>query len=76
MGSNTVHLVAVDARAGGRPTPMSDWKTGLRLVEMLDDDGAIDDKGLNRLTSSVAEAADLVGKLGCEEMIEIGRAHV
>lgn len=76
VGSNTVHLVAVDARAGGRPTPMSDWKTGLRLVEMLDDDGAIDDKGLNRLTSSVAEAADLVGKLGCEEMIAFATSAV
>lgn len=69
VGSNTVHLVAVDARGGGRPTPMSDWKTGLRLVEMIDDDGAIDSRGVKKLTSSVEEAADLVEKLGCEEMI-------
>lgn len=76
MGSNTVHLVAVDAREGGRPTPMSDWKTGLRLVEMLDDDGAIDDRGMKRLTTAVAEAADLVNKLGCEEMIPFATSAV
>lgn len=76
MGSNTVHLVAVDARAGGRPTPMSDWKTGLRLVETLDDDGAIDAKGLKKLTSAVEEAADLVVKLGCEEMIAFATSAV
>jgi exopolyphosphatase / guanosine-5'-triphosphate,3'-diphosphate pyrophosphatase len=76
VGSNTVHLVAVDARVGGRPTPMSDWKTGLRLVEMLDDDGAIDAKGVKKLTSAVAEAADLVVKLGCEEMIAFATSAV
>lgn len=76
MGSNTVHLVAVDARGGGRPTPMSDWKTGLRLVEMLGDDGAIDEKGMKKLTNAVAEAADLVDKLGCQEMIPFATSAV
>lgn len=68
MGSNTVHLVAVDAKRGGRPTPMSDWKTTLKLVEYLDADGAIDDKGLNKLTESVAEARGLATQLGCDEL--------
>lgn len=76
MGSNTVHLVAVDARNGGHPTPMSDWKTSLRLVEMLDDDGAIHDKGKKKLTSAVAEAADLVDKLGCQEMIPFATSAI
>lgn len=76
MGSNTVHLVAVDAKSGGRPTPMSDWKTSLRLVEMLDDDGAIDEKGKKKLTSAVGEAADLVEKLGCAEMISFATSAV
>lgn len=76
MGSNTVHLVAVDATDGGRPTPMSDWKTTLRLVEMLDSTGAIDDKGRKKLTGAVAEAAELVDKLGCSEMIPFATSAV
>ena len=76
MGSNTVHLVAVDAKSGGRPTPMSDWKTSLRLVEMIDEDGAIDGKGKKKLTSAVEEAADLVKKLGCSEMISFATSAV
>lgn len=76
MGSNTVHLVAVDARNGGHPTPMSDWKTSLRLVEMLDDDGAIHAKGLKRLTTAVSEAADLADKLRCQEMIAFATSAV
>ncbi len=76
MGSNTVHLVAVDATGGGRPAPMSDWKTTLRLVEMLDDSGAIDDKGKKKLTSAVGEAAEIVEKLGCREMIPFATSAV
>ena len=52
VSSNTVHLVVVDARRGGPPTPMSDWKTNLKLVEHLDEDGAITDKGIKKLTDN------------------------
>lgn len=76
MGSNTVHLVAVDARSGGRPTPMSDWKQPLRLVEMLDKDGAIDDKGVKKLTEAVQEAADLADNLKCEEFLAFATSAV
>ncbi|WIM68008.1 Ppx/GppA phosphatase family protein [Corynebacterium breve] len=76
VGSNTVHLVAVDARYGGRPTPMSDWKQSLRLVEMLDDDDAIDNKGLTKLTDAVSEAKDLADRLKCTEMIPFATSAV
>ena len=67
VGSNTVHLVAVDAHSGARPTPMSDWKQPLRLVKLLDKKGNIEDKGVEKLISVVQEAADLAGNLKCEE---------
>ncbi len=76
VGSNTVHLVAVDATAGGRPTPMSDWKTSLRLVELVDDDGAIDERGLKKLTKAVSEAAELSQQLGCDEVIPFATSAV
>lgn len=76
VGSNTVHMVAVDARNGGHPTPMSDWKTSLRLVELIDGDGAIDDKGIKRLAKAVAEAADLANTLGCKEIMPFATSAV
>ncbi|MEJ5928084.1 Ppx/GppA phosphatase family protein [Corynebacterium sp. H128] len=69
VGSNTVHLVAVDARSGGHPTPMSDWKTTMKLVEHLDPEGFIDDKGIRKLVKAVGEAVELADTLGCSEMI-------
>ncbi len=47
---------------------MSDWKTTLRLVTYLDSAGAIDDKGLKKLTENVAEAKELAEQLGCAEL--------
>ncbi|MGP5497065.1 Ppx/GppA phosphatase family protein [Corynebacterium flavescens] len=76
VGSNTVHLVAVDAATGGRPSPMSDWKTPLRLVEQLDKDGNIHDKGLKKLIAAVDEANELGQKLGCDEFIAFATSAV
>ena len=76
VGSNTVHLVAVNATVGGRPTPMSDWKTPLRLVEQLDDDGNIHAKGVKRLISAVKEASELGKKLDCDEFIAFATSAV
>jgi hypothetical protein len=36
VGSNTVHLLVVDAYRGGHPTPMHSEKTQLRLAEHLE----------------------------------------
>ncbi|MGV0325989.1 Ppx/GppA phosphatase family protein [Corynebacterium confusum] len=76
VGSNTVHLVAVDAQTGGRPTPMSDWKTPLRLVEQLGKDGNIHSKGVKKLVAAVKEAAELGNKLNCDEFIPIATSAV
>ncbi|MDY3128060.1 MAG: Ppx/GppA phosphatase family protein [Corynebacterium sp.] len=76
VGSNTVHLVAVNAATGGRPTPMSDWKTPLRLVEQTDKDGNIHAKGLKKLISAVNEASDLAKKLACDEFIPFATSAV
>lgn len=76
MGSNTVHLVAVDAREGGHPTAMSDWKTTMRLVEYLDDQGRIDERGVKKLVKAVAEAKDLAQTLQCKELIPFATSAV
>ncbi|WP_311475600.1 Ppx/GppA phosphatase family protein [uncultured Corynebacterium sp.] len=76
VGSNTVHLVGVDARSGGRPTPMSDWKQPLRLVELLDDEGNIEPRGVDKLVDAVREAAGLSSKLKCEEFLAFATSAV
>lgn len=76
VGSNTVHLVGVDARSGGRPTPMSDWKQPLRLVELLDKKGNIEQKGIDKLVDACQEAADLSNNLKCQEVLAFATSAV
>jgi exopolyphosphatase/guanosine-5'-triphosphate,3'-diphosphate pyrophosphatase len=56
VGSNSVHLLVVDAHRGGHPTPAASVKTELHLAELLGPDGAISDVGARRLTEVVGKA--------------------
>ncbi|WP_075691116.1 Ppx/GppA phosphatase family protein [Corynebacterium sphenisci] len=76
VGSNTVHLVMVDARRGGHPTPMSDSKSTMKLVEYLDREGNLSRKGIDKLTGYVGEARQLVDRMKCEEMISFATSAV
>ena len=55
---------------------MSDWKTPLRLVEQLDKNGNIHEKGMKKLISAVGEAAELGQKLGGDEFIAFATSAV
>lgn len=69
VGSNTVHLVVVDMAPGGPPTPMSNWKTPMRLVEYLDEGGGITPKGVRKLIKGVGLAAEMAEQFHCDEML-------
>ncbi|HEY5335768.1 MAG TPA: Ppx/GppA phosphatase family protein [Mycobacteriales bacterium] len=56
VGSNSVHLLVVDAHRGGHPTPAASVKTELHLAELLAPDGTISATGAQRLIEVVAKA--------------------
>ncbi|GAB2646299.1 Ppx/GppA family phosphatase [Nocardia goodfellowii] len=69
VGSNTVHLLVVDAHRGGHPMPMSSTKATLRLSENIDDAGRITVQGAGRLIATVAEFASIAETSGCVELM-------
>ncbi|MBF6252851.1 Ppx/GppA family phosphatase [Nocardia farcinica] len=69
VGSNTVHLLVVDAHRGGHPMPMSSTKATLRLSENMDDEGRITTQGAERLISTVAEFASIAETSQCVELM-------
>lgn len=69
VGSNTVHLLVVDAHQGARPLPAYSHKLELRLVEMLDRDGAIAAEGADQLVRFVAEALQVAEDKGVEDLL-------
>ncbi|WP_073479446.1 Ppx/GppA phosphatase family protein [Streptoalloteichus hindustanus] len=76
VGSNTVHLLVVDAHRGAHPTPMSSDKTVLRLAEQIDDSGELTAAGADRLVRAVADARDAADEHGCEELMAFATSAV
>jgi exopolyphosphatase / guanosine-5'-triphosphate,3'-diphosphate pyrophosphatase len=75
VGSNTVHLLVVDAHPGARPLPAYSHKAELRLAEILDH-GAIGDAGVARLTAQVADAERAAEDKGVEEVLAFATSAV
>jgi exopolyphosphatase/guanosine-5'-triphosphate,3'-diphosphate pyrophosphatase len=69
VGSNTVHLLVVDAHRGAPPLPAYSHKTELRLAEHLDKNGKIEQSGADGLVAFIKEAAVLAEDKGCESVL-------
>ncbi|MFJ9044179.1 Ppx/GppA family phosphatase [Streptomyces sp. NPDC102347] len=76
VGSNTVHLLVVDAHPGARPLPAHSHKVELRLAQLLDDDGSIGPDGIDRLVSVVHEALQAAEDKGVEEIVPFATSAV
>ncbi len=71
VGSNTVHLLVVDAHRGAHPTPMHDDRWLLRLSEHVGDDDVLSKAGEKALLKAVQKACDAAAKQGCEEVMAL-----
>lgn len=69
IGSNTVHLLLVDAHPGARPLPAFKHKVELPLSELLDETGRITSTGTGRLVGYCAEAVEIAEDKGAESMV-------
>lgn len=69
VGSNTVHLLVVDAHAGAQPLPASSHKRELRLSEHVTDTGAIADSGRDQLCGFVEECLTVADDSGVENLM-------
>jgi exopolyphosphatase/guanosine-5'-triphosphate,3'-diphosphate pyrophosphatase len=76
IGSNTGHLLVVDAYRGAAPMPASSYKEELRLAEHLEEDGTVSSKGVDALTGFVGNALALAEDKGCEEIYSFATSAV
>jgi exopolyphosphatase/guanosine-5'-triphosphate,3'-diphosphate pyrophosphatase len=76
VGSNTVHLLVVDAHPGARPLPAYSHKAELRLAQLLDDQGAIGPGGVDLLVSTVRDALQAAEDKGVEDLLPFATSAV
>jgi exopolyphosphatase/guanosine-5'-triphosphate,3'-diphosphate pyrophosphatase len=76
VGSNTVHLLVVDAHRGAHPTPMHSEKAVLRLAEQITRSGDLGRTGSDELVRAVESAKGAARRLGCEEVMAFATSAV
>ena len=76
VGSNTVHLLVVDAHRGAQPVPAMSRRTVLRLAEHLDRRGDITRAGADALVAAVKGARRQADELECDEMLAFATSAV
>jgi exopolyphosphatase/guanosine-5'-triphosphate,3'-diphosphate pyrophosphatase len=76
IGSNTGHLLVVDAHRGAAPLPAFSHKAALRLAEHLDQDGAVLRSGIDALVGFVSQALEDAEDKGCESVVAFATSAV
>jgi exopolyphosphatase/guanosine-5'-triphosphate,3'-diphosphate pyrophosphatase len=75
IGSNTGHLLVVDAHRGAAPLPAYSYKEPLRLAEHLED-GEVTPGGIKALTKFVADAVVVAEDKGAQDMLGFATSAV
>ena len=76
VGSNTVHLLVVDAHSGARPLPAFSHKVELHLADHLDAQNRLTDECASRLLEFVREAIGIAEDKGVQELLAFATSAV
>nr|MDT0660331.1 hypothetical protein [Micromonospora sp. DSM 115978] len=76
VGSNTVHLLVVDAHHGAHPWPAHSEKVVLRLAEQIGPDGALSEAGEDALVAAVADAKAAAARRNAEDLLAFATSAV
>ncbi|KFI77589.1 Ppx/GppA phosphatase family protein [Bifidobacterium pseudolongum] len=71
IGSNTVHMLVVDAAVGARPEPEASSKTTVRLMDHLKDDGSIKKQAVDALLAAVDDAMRLAEQYKVSQLLAL-----
>lgn len=76
VGSNTVHMLVVDAHPGARPLPAFSHKVELSLAAHLESGNKLSKVGEERLTEVVAESLRIAEDKGVEDFLSFATSAV
>jgi exopolyphosphatase/guanosine-5'-triphosphate,3'-diphosphate pyrophosphatase len=76
VGSNTIHLLVVDAHRGAHPWPTHSQKERLRLAEQLNGDGSLTDAGSRSLVEACTRAKEAARRFDVDELMAFATSAV
>jgi exopolyphosphatase/guanosine-5'-triphosphate,3'-diphosphate pyrophosphatase len=76
VGSNTVHLLVVDAHHGAHPWPAYSEKSELRLAERINSDGELTKSGADALCEAATRARDSAAIYKTEDLLAFATSAV
>jgi exopolyphosphatase/guanosine-5'-triphosphate,3'-diphosphate pyrophosphatase len=76
VGSNTIHLLVVDAHPGASPVPFHSQRSTVRLMRYLDADGAIVEEGVRLILDGVKESVRIAREIGVEDLISTATSAI
>ncbi len=76
MGSNTIHLLVVDAHPGARPLPAATHKSVLRLMRYITDDGSISAEGEAAILEAIRSAVEVGEAEGIDELLPFATSAI
>ena len=76
VGSNTVHLLIVDAHAGAAPIPALSQKYELRLAEQLKEDGDLKKSSVKSLIEVLQECNKFIEEHDCDELLAFATSAI
>jgi exopolyphosphatase/guanosine-5'-triphosphate,3'-diphosphate pyrophosphatase len=76
VGSNTVHLLVVDAHSGSHPDPVRSHKTELRLSELIGPDRRLGERGQELLIEAVQAASQAAAEEEVDDLVAFATSAV
>jgi exopolyphosphatase/guanosine-5'-triphosphate,3'-diphosphate pyrophosphatase len=76
VGSNTVHLLVVDAHQGAHPWPAYSEKSELRLAERIGADGKLSRSAADALVEAATKARDAAASYETEDLLAFATSAV
>ena len=69
IGSNTIHMLIVDAAPGARPEPEASTKRTVRLMKYLKEDGSIKKVGIDAILEAIDESMKLAEEYDITQLL-------
>lgn len=76
IGSNTIHMLVVDADPGSRPNPLEETKSTVRLMQYLKDDGSIGKRGVKAILDGVDKGMALARRRGIDRLLAMATSAI